>query len=173
MLEIEIKAYCGDIGAAREAIIGEGGVFRESLREVDEYFNHPARDFKMSDEALRIRRAGGRIMITYKGPRFDSRTKTRFEKEIEVADAEGLREILCRLGFIPVAEVVKNRDIYTLNGIEICVDRVEHVGDFVELEIIGEDRAAAEKRLFDLAARLGLERFESRSYLEMKLSAGK
>ena len=40
---------------------------------------------------------------------------------------------------------------------------------FVELEKMGTDKERCEKELFEIAERLGLDRFERRSYLELKL----
>ena len=56
--------------------------------EVDRYFNHPARDFAETDEALRIRRIGPVNRITYKGPRVDTVTKTRQELELPLVEGE-------------------------------------------------------------------------------------
>ncbi len=167
--EIEIKAYCDDLDLVREKVRAMGGTFKRESREVDTYFNHPARDFAKTDEALRVRARDGLAVLTYKGPKLGDRSKTRYERETTVEDGPGLCEILERLGFVRVETVVKNREIFLLDGMEICLDRVERAGSFVELEIQGADVAAAEKTLFEMAARLGLERFERRSYLELIL----
>ncbi|MFN5909679.1 MAG: class IV adenylate cyclase, partial [Planctomyces sp.] len=53
-----------------------------SVLEQDEYFNHPARDFRQTDEALRIRRIGGELILTWKGPRLDALSKSRRELEV-------------------------------------------------------------------------------------------
>jgi adenylate cyclase, class 2 len=167
--EIEIKAYCDDLELVREKVRAMGASFKRESREVDSYFNHPARDFASTDEALRVRARDGTAVLTYKGPKLSERSKTRYEKETTVEDGEGLCEILEKLGFVRVETVVKNREIFLLDGIEVCLDRVERAGCFVELELQGAGIAAAEQKLFDLASRLGLERFERRSYLELIL----
>ena len=79
------------------------------VEQVDRYFNHPARDFGVTDEAFRIRSVGDANCVTYKGPRIDSVTKTR--REIEVSFAEGsdaasqMTDIWQSLGFRFVREV--------------------------------------------------------------------
>jgi hypothetical protein len=49
----------------------EMGVVVRPVEETDLYFQHPARDFAASDEALRIRQKAGVCLLTYKGPKLD------------------------------------------------------------------------------------------------------
>jgi len=51
---------------------------------------------------------------------------------------------------------------------EISIDYVDGLGTFVEIEKIGQLKDDIEKELFDIAAKLGLTKFERRSYLELK-----
>lgn len=169
MFEIEIKSYCDNLDDLKDRLAAGGAKFLNSEIEADTYFNHPAKDFKITDEALRIRRAGSRCFMTYKGPKLDIKAKTRYEKELEISDGDALREILIRLGFIEVNDIIKNRETYDYNGILICLDRVQGLGDFVELEKIGDDIKNTQDMLFKIAGQLGLSRFERRSYLELKM----
>ncbi len=77
--------------------------------EVDRYYNHPARDFAETDEALRIRRVGLVNKITYKGPRIDKVTKTRQELELPLGEGDRAAgdwiKMLETLGFSTVSEV--------------------------------------------------------------------
>jgi adenylate cyclase, class 2 len=168
ILEIEIKSYCDDHDAVVDRALRLGARHGGALRERDLYLNHPARDFRKTDEALRLRQVNDTVILTYKGPKLGKTTKTRREEEVLVGDFESILGILKLLGFIPSGTVEKERDVYHLGDVEICVDRVEDVGNFVELEKKGTDRESVEKELFRLAGELGLDRFETRSYLELK-----
>ncbi len=168
-LEIEIKAYCKDLSVVKQKLVELKAVYLKTERESDRYFNHPAKDFGETDEALRLRKIADRIILTYKGPKISKKTKARIEKEVIVQDGEATGEILRLLGFIDSGNVVKNRDYYKIGDIIICLDDVEDLGAFVELEKIGSDLDSIEKELFNLAGELGLEKFERRSYLEMLL----
>jgi len=169
MLEIEIKAPCADLGAVKAKALSLGAEPMGTSEETDRYFSHPCRDFGETDEALRVRRKEGRARLTYKGPKLGDRGKTRYEKEVFVEDGTALEEVLLKLGFLDVETVRKNREMLRLGEVEICLDDVEGVGSFVELEIQGREREAGEEKLFTLARELGLGRFERKSYLEMKL----
>ena len=169
MLEIEIKALCPDLEKFKIRIIESGGVFESAGSERDIYYNHPCRDFRKTYEAFRIRISGSDTYITYKGPKIGDRAKTRFELETPITSADDMDVILEKLGFVKSGEVIKVREIYKISDITICLDRVQGLGDFVELEIISEDKEQAEKIIFDMAEKFGLDKFERRSYLELLL----
>ena len=81
-LEVEIKAYCDNIHEIRQGITSLGGESLGPRDETDIYYNHPERDFAETDEALRIRKVDKKYILTYKGPKIGTRSKTRVEKGI-------------------------------------------------------------------------------------------
>jgi adenylate cyclase class 2 len=149
--------------------------------EADLYFNAPDRDFRLTDEALRIRCIGPANYVTYKGPRRDTTTKTREEIELALppgeAGANDFARLLERLGYRRVAEVRKHRAEFSLqrdgHTLHVCLDDVVGVGPYVELEIVAEESAlaAAQATVLATAAELGLGPSERRSYLELYLTA--
>lgn len=181
MLEVEMKFAVADL-AVPERILLAWGARAESPREdVDQYFNSPDpnRDFAQTDEALRLRRIGPANLVTYKGPKRDTRTKTRLEIEVPLASGEqaaaDFARLLQHLGYRPVAVVRKRRRIHHLERsgflLEACLDEVDQLGRFVELEIQApeERMAAAQAALQQVAQELGLTQSERRSYLELLL----
>jgi adenylate cyclase class 2 len=144
------------------------------LEQTDLYFNHPARDFGETDEALRIRSVGNRHLVTYKGPIVDSQTKTRREIEIPLGGddaAERFGEILRLLGFRRVREVRKRRQPHQFTWqnrpFEIAMDDVAGLGHFVEIETQADEagRAAAVAAILAFASQFHLGQPEKRSYL--------
>lgn len=168
MLEIEIKCYCDFPDEIEEKIKAAGAVYVGVRSESDIYFNHPARDFAKTDEALRLRRVNNICKITYKGPKLSKNTKARVEHETAVEDFNTIRDIILSLGFVESGVIEKERKIFSLGKSEISIDDVKGLGVFVEIERIGELKDDIERELFDTAAKLGLTRFERRSYLELK-----
>lgn len=180
MLEIEAKFALTDF-AGVAARLAEGGARPvEDRRDADHYFNAPDRDFARTDEALRVRRIGRRNMLTYKGPKIDRETKTRKEIEVPFADgddaARDLLNLLAELAYRPVAVVRKHRRVYELQRdgftLHVCLDEVEQVGRFAEVEIVADenDLDRAREVLRRVAGELGLTRSERRSYLELLLT---
>jgi adenylate cyclase, class 2 len=180
MLEVELKFHLPDEAALRRELAQFVIDWQPAEEQVDCYFNHPSRDFAQTDEAVRLRQMGGENVITYKGPKLDLTTKTRREIELPIAPGkEGLvqfGQLLEVLSFRRVAEVrkVRTKGNFTWQRwpVEVALDQVQDVGNFVELEIQAEeiDLPAARSAILDLAARLKLTEQERRGYLEMLLS---
>lgn len=183
-LEVEQKFRVGDLAAVRQRLQELGAQLAEPVEQVDTYFAHPARDFAQTDEALRLRQVGEATWITYKGPKLDSQTKTRRELELPLVagrkEFAQYAELLAALGFRPVASVRKRREAARLawdgQEVEVALDRVAQVGEFVELEIsasLGDSASldGAKAGIASLAKQLGLSQPERRSYLELLLLA--
>jgi adenylate cyclase class 2 len=181
MLESEAKYPAADFAALERQLAGWGAAADADRRDADHYYNAPDRDFAQTDEALRLRRIGPANFVTYKGPRRDTQTKTRTEIEVGLADgdeaAAGFDRLLRSLGYRPVAVVTKRRRTFHLQRegyeLQVCLDAVDEVGRFVELEIVAPeaDYEPAKAVLLRAAEELGLGATERRSYLEMLLRA--
>jgi adenylate cyclase class 2 len=179
--EVEQKFRASDLAALEQRLIELGATPGEDHQQVDRYYRHPARDFAATDEALRLRRVGEHNYITYKGPKLDRATKTRREIEMPLPAGEPgaaqAAELLAALSFEPVLEVRKHRRHLTLtwNGtpVEIALDSVAEVGEFVELELIADEGSLqqAQATILALSGELRLTEVERRSYLEMLLTA--
>jgi len=182
--EVEQKYRVASHEPILAALAVLGATLAEPIEQIDCYYRHPQRDFAQTDEAFRLRAVGEQNCLTYKGPKLDTSTKTRCEEEVSLADGPAAREtcdtILRHLGFTPAATVRKHRRTALVKHsgiiVEIAIDNVDDVGQFVELEssIETSDPAsvamtAARLALAELAETLGLREVERRSYLELLL----
>jgi adenylate cyclase class 2 len=180
MVEVEMKFPVSDFSALERRLGEWGGVATSTRKEADHYFNAPDRDFARTDEAFRLRRIGIANFITYKGPKQDPQTKTRFEVEVPLgagdAVARDFVRLLEQLGYRSVAVVRKERRTYHVVrdgfSMEVCMDEVEGLGRFAELEIRASEQQveSARQTLMRSASALGLDGSERRSYLELFLS---
>lgn len=183
-LEIEQKFRVDDFQAVHAKILDLECIDRGELEQRDEYFSHPCRNFKKTDEALRIRYEGDRAILTYKGPKLAGPIKSREELEwpFEFESTKASQDpnprppigwLLQRLGFLPIATVRKHRQWFHLlvDQIKVAVslDQVEQLGCFVEIESVCLDsqRAAHETAIRSIAQQLGLEHPITASYLGM------
>lgn len=186
MYEVEIKFPVIDAADLERRLVGLAARFREPVEQVDRYFAHPCRDFARTDEALRLRRVGDHLAVTWKGPRIDTATKTRRELElaverISVAGAlvtiDRWTDLLEALGFRQVREVAKRRRAARVPwqgaDVEAALDDVAGLGSFLELELTAGPGEVPQARgcLESLAAALGCGQQERRSYLELLLAA--
>jgi adenylate cyclase, class 2 len=175
--EVEMKFPLGEGDDLVPRLLALGAVEHETLEQADRYFNHPSHDFAETDEAFRLRSIGDENCVTYKGPKLDPVAKTRHE--IEIAYASGLEnavqfaEMLTLLGFRESLTVRKTRRVFHLKwkerSVEVLLDRVAQLGDFAEIETLSNDdeKEVAKECVLSLAAELGLEKSERRSYLRM------
>jgi len=200
MYEVEMKLRA-EHDRVRERLTAMDADHIGGVTQADTYYDAPDRDFAATDEAFRVRRetdhgedGGGtdrsddadtavdaegeeRVLVTYKGPLVDDTSKTREEAETRVADGTELRAILAGLGYEPAATVHKERDRYEAGGCRVTLDRVDGVGEFVEVEHHGPvsetDIERARETVTGLLVELGLDPGESiqTSYLGLVLAA--
>jgi adenylate cyclase class 2 len=166
MIEVEVKARAPEDIAERIAALGATLFVVENHHDL--YFNSPQRDFKESDEALRIRIKEEGARLTYKGPRLDQTTKSRLERTVKIDDPLQMEQILGALGFVLSAQVKKRRAKYSYEGVVLALDDVVGLGRFVEVEAEGEgDYEEQKQTVLSILSRLGLHESIRCSYLEL------
>jgi len=189
-IEVEVKIPIENRKSVEEALHRIGAQRLNSETQVDVYFDHPVRAFQETDEALRLRSRHPDVEgdepdntipspyeLTYKGPKLESRSKSRVELSVHISNIDSARSILESLGFKHVATISKRRVFYTMDSITVSVDDVEDVGLFLELERLVTSRGdmnPALDTIFNLVERLGLDSNNSirTSYLELFLQGG-
>ncbi len=166
MIEVEVKARADEQTLSK--IFALGAVFLKEENHVDIYFNSPLRDFRKTDEALRIRIKDEGSRLTYKGPKLDKETKSRKELTVNIDSPERMAEVLRSLGFLPTAEVRKHRTKYSLGNVTFALDDVVGLGLFLEVEASGDANYEEQKRrVISLLSQLGLGESIRKSYLEL------
>ncbi|MFO7797281.1 MAG: class IV adenylate cyclase [Promethearchaeati archaeon] len=192
MIEVEIKVKLSDPENFHQEFEKHGGNYKLSLLHKDTYYNMPLglRDFRNSDEALRIRksieydkkeeeRKQINFYLTYKGAKLDHTTKTRKEIETYIGNGEKVMQILEALGFREVLTVEKKRELYEFdfhgNTIEVLLDFLPILNNhFIEVELKAdteEEIAQTREILFNFLKKFQISKDESirKSYLELIL----
>jgi adenylate cyclase class 2 len=133
--EIEVKIPVSDLAPVRRKLEAAGASLQAS--EHDEYnvlFDDPERKLSGSGRTVRLRRAAGRAILTYKGAaRFQAGAKVREERETEVSDPAEAEAILAALGLIPRFRYDKRREEWNCQGSVVALDTTP-IGLFVEVE---------------------------------------
>lgn len=153
MIEVEIKLPLKDIHETEHTLSRLGFQFYKVFQQIDTYFDNDQSQIRTEGKALRIRdvinmTAGLKnSVLTFKGQKLDTVSMTRPEFETELTDSETMFNILQGLGYHPVAPLVnKTRKEYALRTdmgtLHACLDQVENLGDFLELEIMVSDEEA-------------------------------
>lgn len=157
MKEIEIKLRAENTEKVIEQLEGKGCVFDSPIKQEDDIFiplTEPTVPVTLGTNVLRIRRQGGKALFTLK----QGQELAKIERELEISDPETLEKIIVMLGFRKIARINKVRRKCKTDGVEICIDEVEGLGGFVEVEkITAEDPETVQRELLDFIARLGVD----------------
>ncbi|MBP1766971.1 MAG: adenylate cyclase [Candidatus Aminicenantes bacterium] len=135
MVEIEVKVRVKDPASARQAILKSGAELeKERYPEENTLFDLPSRVLTEKRCALRLRRAGRKVFLTFKGaPQKSRRFKVREEHETEVRDEKAVRQILRGLGFVAVFRYEKSRTTFRRGRLKISLDETA-AGAYLEFE---------------------------------------
>lgn len=149
MKEIEILySLNDDIETAENKIhnfIFEGGgtfAFVGEKRIVDTYYKSEKFDNLNPDEnnrlrsSFRIREKGEVCQITHKQDVFTENDNWLYSNELEasVSDSHMLKMILAELHFRELTRVDNTKRIYESSHYELVLERVENLGNFIEIE---------------------------------------
>lgn len=145
MLEVEVKIKIEKNNIEKQ-LISLGFTKGSSVYELDTYFNSDNMDLKSADKALRIREhkdmSTGEVnyILNFKGPKVDDVTMTRQETQFKIPSFGDGKLVLNGLGFYAAGNVEKTRVHYKKEAITCCVDSVTGLGDFLEIEIMAEEK---------------------------------
>lgn len=178
MLEVEVKIQLDSpqLASLRERLGASADGPPTLHQQRDIYFSHPDRDFKARDEALRLRVDAG-VAITWKGPKLDPPLKTREEIEFGLeTDPDTAIRFLRALGYSEVGTVSKKREQWQLQSphpASVCLDQVEQLGSFVEVEVTAKQVATGRSLLESVLRSLDLDAhpFIQTSYLGMLVNS--
>ena len=103
----------------------------------------------------------------------DLEGQTRKEIETSVESGQKCCELFESLGFTKAFIIKKNRQYYKYENYLICLDDVEGLKPYMEIEINLEDKInykESQNKIFELFEKLGIkDGFENKSYLELLL----
>jgi len=135
MLEIEVKVRVKDLESFRQALFQSGAeLLKERYREENTLYDFPSRTLFQKRSALRVRKAGKKIFLAFKGaPQKSRRFKVREEFETEVKNEKQTHKILQSLGLAPVFRYQKFRTLFRKGRLKICLDETA-AGLFCEFE---------------------------------------
>lgn len=157
MIEVEVKLPIENKQILEAALEKMGFKKTSQVCEEDLYFDNASGQIRRGGEALRIRKVTdlqtgkSQSVMTYKGKKLDTVSMSRRELETGVADAQTCMGIFEALGFEMVPPMVKKiRQEYTLGNMNVCVDQVEDLGDFLELEMVIEEKDNKEEALLQI-----------------------
>lgn len=137
----EFKARAEDLDGLELKLLGLNPVFKGEDHQVDTYFN-------VSTGRLKLREGNiEKALIYYERP--DTAETKRSEILLyKYEDGSVLKEILAKVSVVKVV-VDKRRRIYFIGNVKFHFDRVNGLGDFIEVEALDESGKIPLEKLKD------------------------
>lgn len=157
MKEIEVKARVTDFANLLKRLEILGCVLSPVTQQTDRIFlsEHGSIPAKRGENVLRIREQDGTYLFTLKQPQTNQ--LDCIEEEMEITDLEALIRIIKTLKFRESVGVKKKRRTTKYKDYTICLDEVEGLGSFIEVEKFSdEDAASVQKELFTFLETFGI-----------------
>ena len=169
--EVELKARLQN-PAAVEAKAAELGVLKKETFKEDVYFRRAGNIDTVPKERFRLRREAGQAVVTFKEKIVADGTEVNRETEFTVDDAFAFFQFAHRFGFEPFVVKRKRSRVYQVERASVELNKVEHLGHFIEIEILAEKEPEvpfARTEIARLFTRLGLgsQDLEPRFYVLM------
>lgn len=156
--EIEVKAKVFSKEKVREYFTERGCIFSPLVTQHDRYFCNFGGDFaewRPYTNFLRIRKENEKVFLTLKQPQANELDV--IEKTLVIHDEETATQLICLLGYHEAVSVKKERETTVYGEYTVCLDSVESLGDFIEIEYIGEkDAEVVQKGEKDLLFEIGV-----------------
>ena len=165
MREIEIKVRVADKSSLLQILSDQNVALSNPVTQRDRVFGRPGVDGGNDNSApwLRIRTEtkNGEVKQIFTLKKSVTNQMDSIEHETEVDNADELAKIIEHMDFTPYSDLTKTRQKAHDGDVEICVDTVEGLGDFMEVEKLTEEDADYDAVIVELWAVLdkyGLKR---------------
>lgn len=161
--EIEVKAKVRDPQKLFDKIRSLDIILSKEITQNDETFvDNNFGDYaklQTGKNILRIRKSNEKYIFTLKQPQKNE--LDCIEKETDITDPEEFRDALLLMGYKPVVKINKVRRKAKYKDYELCVDEVESLGTYIEVEKItdeNDDSEAIQRELFQFLETLGIDK---------------
>ena len=160
-IEIEIKFPLKNVEQVASFLNNSAEKKTDKATQVDTYFTPAHKNFLEPNypfQWLRVREINEAVILNYKHFYPENEKKTDYCDEFEVnMDKPTIKNILERLEFKKLVEVKKERVSWMYKGVEVSIDRIKELGEFIELEITThfDDPKTAKEHLYKLVEEIG------------------
>ena len=155
MKEIEVKIKVNSFESIENKLKELGCNISDPIIQNDIVFFDKNYDGKTRN-VLRIRTVDDKSILTFKRSAVDE--LSCIEKEVEIKNPEIMIEMIDLLGYEEYVRVNKKRRKCNYKNYEICLDDVETLGLYIEVEKMSdEDQEIVKKELVDFLLSLGVD----------------
>ncbi|MEK7194595.1 MAG: class IV adenylate cyclase [Patescibacteria group bacterium] len=162
MKEVEIKAKLRDKEKIIEKLTSLGCTFEPAVTQSDVVYAKnlgSVEVFNANDVFLRLRvKNKTKVLFTIKQRGVND--LDALEHEVEVSPRDEMEKAILLMGYKEAVRVNKTRIITHYNNCEICIDDVENLGTFIEMEKLTEegDSEVIQEELFKFFESIGISK---------------
>jgi adenylate cyclase class 2 len=162
MKEIEIKAKLREKEKIIQKLQSLGCVFELAITQEDVVYTERVGSLealRSNKFFLRLRvKNNSKVLFTIK--KRMANDLDAIEHEVEVSSKTEMEQAILLMGFKEAVKVNKVRIVTHYDGCEICIDEVENLGTFIEMEKLAEegDSEAIQEKLFHFFESIGINR---------------
>lgn len=165
MREIEVKARVHDKEKLLGALKNNNIVLSKPITQRDQVYGLPGEDGGDGNSLpwlrLRTETKDGQTRYLFTLKKSLTGQLDSIEHETEVTDAAETLKIIEHMGYAPYSDLTKTRAKAQIRDVELCVDTVSDLGDFIEAEKLTSEDANYEKvaeELWQILESFGLSR---------------
>ena len=159
MREIELKFQVDNFDKIKSILESNNEELSEEYRQSDTIYVSDLSDTESKEGSLwlRVRKVNDKIEMNLK--KQSAKKMESEEIEFEVSDYDLANRFLKTLGYQEWVQVNKVRRYSKYENVNVCMDEVERLGCFIELELLIEDNDDKdyESILLDYASKLGID----------------
>ena len=164
-IEVEIKVKISNFEEIKKKVSSIGKLVK-AIKQIDDYYVPCQRDFFAQKphpiEWLRIRTNPDKVVFEYDrsvNKKADGEQEYAEEYETEILNVDEFKKTLEFLDFKKVVTVEKQREYWMCGDIEVALDRIKGLGDFIEAEAKGDfkDVKEAKNACIQFIENLGIE----------------
>jgi adenylate cyclase class 2 len=158
MREIEVKAVLKDRESFLKKASERGIIFGDPIIQEDTTYETTIPHSDPLWNIFRIRKQGDEVILTMKY-KASTRSRDNHERETVIQDTDQVADMLERVGYSLGVCIRKSRRIAHHEELELCLDEIDGLGSFVEVEKLGEEDAdvdAIQSQLWKLLLDLGI-----------------
>ncbi|MDQ5953282.1 MAG: adenylate cyclase, class 2, partial [Patescibacteria group bacterium] len=159
MREIEVKARVSNIKILIDTASKMGIYFGKTIIQEDTIFEPDIPKEDPNWNIFRIRKQDDKFLLNMKHKASQS-SQDNHELESLIDNSAEVAHMLDRLGYSFGVNIRKKRRIAKYNNLEICLDEVYKLGNFIEIEMLCKNEvnvADVQLQLWDVLLKLGIK----------------
>lgn len=167
-MEIEIRSKIEDLNEIKTKLESLGATFEQETEQKDRIFKRKGTENEVQKPGsfiLRLRKEEDKSKLTFKA--LTETTGVWEEHQVNIDNFEEAENIVLKSGFVESLALNKKRIKGKLGEFNLCLDKIDELGHWIEAEIISNNKEEGKNKLIELFSKIGITEIEHRGYVTM------